>query len=84
MNTLIRQFKNILLNNPAIHAQQLVLPITSSIHTTGTTKSKWNKFNHGPKKWLEYNKEMFPPQLDALEEPRKAVTNPTNSIINHI
>ncbi|KAH8269926.1 hypothetical protein KR044_002608 [Drosophila immigrans] len=33
--------------------------------------AKWNKHNYGPRRWLEYNKTVHPPQ-EVDEEPRKA------------
>ncbi|XP_016950447.1 39S ribosomal protein L22, mitochondrial [Drosophila biarmipes] len=45
-----------------------------SLHTgasAGPLCAKWNKYNYGPRKWLEYNKTVHPPQ-EADEEPRKA------------
>ncbi|EDV92453.1 39S ribosomal protein L22, mitochondrial [Drosophila grimshawi] len=46
---------------------------TQNVHTaaTGGLCAKWNKNNHGPRKWLEYNKTVHPPQ-ETNEEPRKA------------
>jgi len=44
-----------------------------SLHTGGMLCAKWNKYNYGPRKWLEYNKTVHPPQ-EADEEPRKAVS----------
>ncbi|KAH8304130.1 hypothetical protein KR059_001031 [Drosophila kikkawai] len=47
-----------------------------SIHTGaagGFLCAKWNKHNYGPRKWLEYNKTVHPPQ-ETDEEPRKAVS----------
>lgn len=40
---------------------------------TGALCAKWNKHNYGPRKWLEYNKTVHPPQ-ETDEEPRKAVS----------
>ncbi|XP_016923826.2 large ribosomal subunit protein uL22m [Drosophila suzukii] len=42
-----------------------------SLHTGGMLCAKWNKYNYGPRKWLEYNKTVHPPQ-ETDEEPRKA------------
>ncbi|XP_016984422.1 39S ribosomal protein L22, mitochondrial [Drosophila rhopaloa] len=45
-----------------------------SLHTAasaGFLCAKWNKYNYGPRKWLEYNKTVHPPQ-ETDEEPRKA------------
>lgn len=40
---------------------------------TGALCAKWNKHNYGPRRWLEYNKTVHPPQ-ETDEEPRKAVS----------
>lgn len=45
--------------------------LTSSFHTTSST-AKWNTQNTGPRKFLTYNKTIFPPQQQD-EEPRPAV-----------
>ena len=42
-------------------------------HTSSVLEKSWNTYNSGPRKWLEYNKKIYPPQL-SNEEPRKAVT----------
>ncbi|EDV46419.1 39S ribosomal protein L22, mitochondrial isoform X1 [Drosophila erecta] len=47
---------------------------SKSLHTAasaGMLCAKWNKYNYGPQKWLEYNKTVHPPQ-QTDEEPRKA------------
>ncbi|KAM8719987.1 hypothetical protein ACLKA7_006103 [Drosophila subpalustris] len=43
------------------------------VHTSaaGGLCAKWNKYNYGPRRWLEYNKTVHPPQA-VDEEPRKA------------
>ncbi|XP_060661408.1 large ribosomal subunit protein uL22m [Drosophila nasuta] len=38
---------------------------------SGGLCAKWNKHNYGPRRWLEYNKTVHPPQ-ETDEEPRKA------------
>lgn len=48
---------------------------SKSLHTAasaGMLCAKWNKYNYGPRKWLEYNKTVHPPQ-ETDEEPRNAV-----------
>ncbi|XP_030382221.1 39S ribosomal protein L22, mitochondrial [Scaptodrosophila lebanonensis] len=47
------------------------LHTAASAGGTGALCSKWNKHNHGPRKWLENNKTVHPPQ-EVDEEPRKA------------
>lgn len=46
---------------------------TAASAGTGALCAKWNKHNYGPRKWLEYNKTVHPPQ-ETDEEPRKAVS----------
>lgn len=53
--------------------------LTSSFHTTSST-AKWNTQNIGPKKFLTYNKTIFPPQQPD-EEPRPAVNERNISIL---
>lgn len=56
-----------------------------SIHTGaagGFLCAKWNKHNYGPRKWLEYNKTVHPPQ-EIDEEPRKAVRNAITNGFGH-
>ncbi|KAH8373787.1 hypothetical protein KR009_002267 [Drosophila setifemur] len=50
--------------------------LRKSIHTGsgaagGALCAKWNKHNYGPRKWLDYNKTVHPPQ-EPEEDPRKA------------
>lgn len=49
------------------------LPATSTnqFHTSSTLSKKWNGHSTGPKRWLEYNKIIYPPQ-EAEEKPRPA------------
>ncbi|KAH8397916.1 hypothetical protein KR222_006319 [Zaprionus bogoriensis] len=74
-------------SGPAAVKLLLAAPQTSSITPTGSDCgvhtaasagsgagalcAKWNKHNYGPRRWLEYNKTVHPPQ-ETDEEPRKA------------
>lgn len=49
------------------------LPQVTSFHSTAVLDRNWNTHNRGPKKWLQHNKTIFPPQ-EPHEEPRKAVS----------
>lgn len=49
----------------------------AAIHTSACLNGNWNKHNHGPRKWTEYNKKIFPPQIltgagEEDEKPRPA------------
>lgn len=69
MNWITRNFTNLLKN----FSNTSLINLNHGIHSTSVVQSKWNKHNTGPKKFLQYNKQIFPPQsLD--EEPRKAVS----------
>ncbi|ALC49256.1 mRpL22 [Drosophila busckii] len=84
MNKLIRPMQLLALQRPLLANTQLkaLAPaLTQSgdtgdkcgLHTSanGALCAKWNKHNYGPKKWLEYNKTVHPPQ-EKDEEPRNA------------
>lgn len=69
-------------NTCSPHLSQSPPALPKSIHTAagaagGTLCTKWNKHNYGPRKWLEYNKTVHPPQ-EPEEEPRKAVRKNQN------
>lgn len=53
----------------------------SWIHTSSCLDKKWNNNNTGPQKWLQYNKTIFPPQLQD-EPSRPAVSIIINIPIN--
>ncbi|XP_017869763.1 PREDICTED: 39S ribosomal protein L22, mitochondrial [Drosophila arizonae] len=87
MHKMIRQIAQLTVQTPLLAAapvtsaaKLLAMPpaITQNVdccgvHTaaSGGLCTKWNKHNYGPRKWLEYNKTVHPPQ-EADEEPRKA------------
>jgi len=76
MNSLTRNLANLSLRQiPLLQNNCKVLPIAllqQNLHTTSLLEAKWNKHNYGPRKWLEDNKIIYPPQKPD-EEPRKAV-----------
>ncbi|XP_030564733.1 39S ribosomal protein L22, mitochondrial [Drosophila novamexicana] len=87
MHKVIRQMAQLTLQTPLLAtapatsvAKLLAMPpaITQNVYccgvhtaSTGGLCAKWNKHNYGPRKWLEYNKTVHPPQ-ESDEEPRKA------------
>lgn len=70
MCALVKDLTKLLLNIRISNSIKNVIP-AQAIHTTNAVDTKWNKHNTGPQKWLEYNKQVFPPQ-QPHEEPRKA------------
>ncbi|XP_068141380.1 large ribosomal subunit protein uL22m [Drosophila tropicalis] len=61
-------------HHPMLTVGQASVSASRDLHTAagaGGLCAKWNKNNHGPRKWLEYNKTVHPPQQND-EEPRKA------------
>uniref|UniRef100_W8B5Q3 Large ribosomal subunit protein uL22m n=1 Tax=Ceratitis capitata TaxID=7213 RepID=W8B5Q3_CERCA len=73
MSSLVRQIArlNLTQRNLLQNSVKLLAPVSNSLHTTAALNAKWNKANQGPRKWLEYNKIVHPPQKPD-EEPRKA------------
>jgi hypothetical protein len=65
----------ILPNLPNSVNLQAYLPASiATIHTSSSLDASLNKHG-GPKKWLEYNKKVYPPQAPE-EERRPAVSKP--------
>ncbi|XP_054730293.1 39S ribosomal protein L22, mitochondrial [Anastrepha obliqua] len=73
MNSLVRQMMRFSLTQQNLlqGSCKLLLAATNSLHTSDALNSNWNKANYGPRKWLQYNKVVHPPQKPD-EEPRKA------------
>ncbi|XP_034474569.1 39S ribosomal protein L22, mitochondrial [Drosophila innubila] len=87
MHKVIRQMTQLSLQTPLLASAPTtstakLLAVTPAIthsgdccgvHTSavGGLCTKWNKHNYGPRRWLEYNKTVHPPQ-EVEEEPRKA------------
>ncbi|XP_018786588.1 PREDICTED: 39S ribosomal protein L22, mitochondrial [Bactrocera latifrons] len=73
MASLVKQFARLNITQRSLlqNSCKLLLPASHSLHTTDALCSKWNKANHGPRKWLVSNKTVHPPQKPD-EEPRKA------------
>lgn len=82
MANLLGNIKFVLLND----IRKSTLQLGSLFHTTAGLDKKWNTRNMGPKKFVEYNKTVFPPQSPD-EEPRPAVRCSTTlrslSLISH-
>lgn len=74
MSSLVRRFAQISLTqrNLLQNSLKVLLPACNSLHTSDALNAKWNKANQGPRKWLEYNRTVHPPQKPE-EETRKAV-----------
>ena len=75
MSILVNGLKNLL-----IKESQQVKQLACLFHTTNGL-NKYNTHNKGPKKFLKYNKTVFPPQQPD-EEPRKAVSKMVKVIKN--
>ncbi|XP_053948723.1 39S ribosomal protein L22, mitochondrial [Anastrepha ludens] len=73
MNSLVRQMVRLSLTQQNLlqGSCKLLLAATNSLHTSDALNANWNKANYGPRKWLQYNKVVHPPQKPD-EEPRKA------------
>nr|XP_014101441.1 39S ribosomal protein L22, mitochondrial [Bactrocera oleae] len=73
MASFVKQFARLNITQRSLlqNSCKLLQSASHSLHTTDALSSKWNKANHGPRKWLEYNKTVHPPQKPD-EEPRKA------------
>lgn len=69
MSIILQNIKRLLINDARI----LTTHLDCSFHTSETMNKQWNGHNYGPRKWLEYNKTIFPPQKEN-EEPRPAVS----------
>lgn len=74
MASLVKQFARLNLTQRSLlqNSCKLLTLGSHGLHTSDAVSAKWNKANHGPRKWLEYNKTVHPPQKPD-EEPRKAV-----------
>ncbi|XP_055371236.1 39S ribosomal protein L22, mitochondrial [Condylostylus longicornis] len=68
MNSICRSIGSFILKNNSCF-ETLGL---KAMHISATNNANWNRQNVGPRKWLEYNKIVYPPQMDPNEEPRKA------------
>lgn len=86
MNSLIRQlqqtgfrFTEILRRNTLRNSLQNV-EATCGLHTTASLAAAWNRNSKGPRKWLQYNKIIYPPRQPD-EEPRKAVSQVERLIV---
>lgn len=71
MNSLIKSIR--LLNISKDLIAPTGLKVANSFHSSAALDTKYNSRNHGPTKWLQHNKTIFPPQ-EPHEEPRKAVS----------
>lgn len=71
MNSLIKSVRLLSISKEFIAPTGL--KVASSFHSSAALDTKYNSRNHGPTKWLQHNKTVFPPQ-EPHEEPRKAVS----------
>jgi hypothetical protein len=63
--------KSLLTNLLAQNVRQIA---ASLFHTSPALDKKWNNYNTGPTRWPEYNKKIYPPQMQPDEEKRPAVS----------
>ncbi|XP_058443298.1 large ribosomal subunit protein uL22m [Malaya genurostris] len=72
MSSLLQSFRCMV----ARSANHLVLPagtvsFVNQLHTSDALSKQWNKHNTGPRRWLMFNKVIYPPQTPD-EPPRPA------------
>lgn len=72
MSGLAKQFSRLLAIRCIPNGVRQILPV-QALHTTNVLDKNWNTANTGPRKWLQYNKVVHPPQ-EPHEEPRNAVS----------
>ncbi|CAD7090781.1 unnamed protein product [Hermetia illucens] len=70
MSGLAKQFSRLLAIRCIPNGVRQILPV-QALHTTNVLDKNWNTANTGPRKWLQYNKVVHPPQ-EPHEEPRNA------------
>lgn len=73
MNFLLKHVRLLSLSKDVVAIGLKSVPVVCGFHSSAIMDKSWNRQNFGPRKWLQNNKTIYPPQ-EAHEEPRKGVS----------